>query len=133
MHVTGQTGRTLADEWRHGAEAYLGMAVPGFRNFFLVHGPNTILGHNSNVFMIECQVRYIMNCLRMLPGEVEVTQEAMRGYRHWLDRLVAGTVWPMGCLSWYKTQTGRVTNPWPASTMRYWYLTRQDPSRAFRH
>lgn len=81
--------------------------------------------------MIECQVRYIVNCLRMLPGEVEATPEAMRGYQRWLDRMVTATVWPMGCVSWYKTSTGRVTNPWPASTMRYWYLTRQHPGRAF--
>ena len=43
-------------EWKDGAEAYLGIAVPGFPNLFMLYGPNTNLGHNSIVFMIECQV-----------------------------------------------------------------------------
>ncbi|GAA3951086.1 flavin-binding monooxygenase [Amorphoplanes auranticolor] len=131
MDVVGSGGRKLQREWADGAEAYLGMAVPGFPNLFLVHGPNTILGHNSNVFMIECQVRYIMNCLRMLPGTLEVNDEAMRTYSEWLRRTVGRTVWPAGCLSWYKTESGRVTNPWPASTFQYWRRTRRDPAPAF--
>lgn len=131
MEVRGRGGANLHSQWQQGAEAYLGIAVPGFPNFFLVHGPNTILGHNSNVFMIECQVRYILNCLRLLPGQIEVNSQIMRRYRAWLDKAVSKTVWPAGCQSWYKTESGRVTNPWPASTMRYWQLTRRDPSRAF--
>ncbi|MGH3426818.1 MAG: flavin-containing monooxygenase, partial [Mycobacteriales bacterium] len=131
IRVLGKQGMDLHKEWRKGAEAYLGMAVPSFPNFFLVHGPNTILGHNSNIFMIECQIRYIMNCLRMLPGEIEVRPEAMRDYRTWMDKAISKTTWPTGCQSWYKTEDGRVTNPWPTSTMRYRRFTRRDPSDAF--
>ena len=132
MKVVGRGGRDLGERWADGAEAYLGMAVPGFPNFFMVHGPNTILGHNSNVFMIECQVRYIMECLRLLPGAVEVTEEAMQTYGRWLARRMSRTVWPAGCRSWYKTEGGRVTNPWPAATMRYWRATSRGPRGAFR-
>ncbi|MGV0743847.1 flavin-containing monooxygenase [Mycolicibacterium sp. XJ870] len=131
MHVRGKGGVRLADVWKDGAEAYLGIAVEGFPNFFLVHGPNTILGHNSNVFMIECQVRFIMKCLEMLPGAVELRADAMSDYRRWLDTAVANTVWPAGCNSWYKTESGRVTNPWPQSTMRYRRLLQQNPQAAF--
>lgn len=131
MTVRGRDGAVLHDSWQAGAEAYLGIAVEGFPNFFLVHGPNTILGHNSNIFMIECQVHFIMNCLRLLPGAVEVRSEAMRDYRDWLNTAIGRTVWPAGCLSWYKTESGRVTNPWPASTLRYRKLVRQDPTAAF--
>lgn len=131
MRVTGRDGAALHQAWADGAEAYLGMAVPGFPNFFLVHGPNTILGHNSNVFMIECQVRFIMKCLRLLPGAIEVHPDAMRRYQAWLDHAITRTVWPAGCTSWYKTTSGRVTNPWPASTLRYRWLLRQHPSAAF--
>lgn len=53
MQVTGRRGATLDDAWREGAEAHLGMAVPGFPNLFLLYGPNTNLGHNSIIFMIE--------------------------------------------------------------------------------
>ncbi|MBP2328069.1 cation diffusion facilitator CzcD-associated flavoprotein CzcO [Kibdelosporangium banguiense] len=131
MTVRGRGGKNLHEQWATAAEAYLGIAVPGFPNFFMVHGPNTILGHNSNIFMIECQVHYILNCLRMLPGEVEVRTEAMDSYRSWLNTAISRTVWQAGCDSWYKTESGHVTNPWPASTRKYRKMTRRDPSSAF--
>ncbi|MCP3804864.1 NAD(P)/FAD-dependent oxidoreductase [Allokutzneria sp. A3M-2-11 16] len=134
MRVRGRGGVSLDERWADGAEAYLGMALPEFPNLFFVHGPNTILGHNSNIFMIECQVRYVLSCLRLLPGGglLEVRPEAMRDYQRWLEKAISRTVWPTGCQSWYKTASGRVTNPWPASTMRYRKLTRRDPADAFR-
>jgi len=46
-----------------GAQAYLGITVSGFPNFFMAYGPNTNLGHNSIIFMIECQTRYILQCI----------------------------------------------------------------------
>ncbi|WP_433470072.1 flavin-containing monooxygenase [Spirillospora sp. CA-128828] len=136
IDVQGRDGARLHEEWQQGAQAYLGMAYPRFPNLFFVHGPNTTLGHNSNVFMIECQVHYIMKCLRLLmrtgaAAEIEVLPEAMQQYRQTLDRWINRTVWVAGCQSWYKNDTGRVTNPWPASTMRYRRLTRKNPETAF--
>lgn len=134
VEVRGRAGARLHDRWADGAEAYLGIAYPEFPNMFLIHGPNTILGHNSNVFVIECQVHYIMNCLRLLRGTthaIEVRPEAMAEYRRWLAGALAATVWQAGCQSWYQNPNGRVTNPWPASTMRYRRLSRRDPRPAF--
>jgi cation diffusion facilitator CzcD-associated flavoprotein CzcO len=123
VEVTGRAGARLHDQWTDGAEAYLGIAYPEFPNLFMVHGPNAILGHNSNVFIIECQVHYIMNCLRLLDGmdvrAIEVRTEAMAACRRWLAKALAGTVWQAGCRSWYQDPAGRVTNPWPLSTMQW--------------
>ena len=66
LEIEGLGGRKLEDVWRDGAEAYLGMAAAGFPNLFMLYGPNTNLGHNSIIFMIECQVGYIVRCLREL-------------------------------------------------------------------
>src|SRR5690606_29556821 len=41
MTITGRDGQDLNDAWRKGAQAYLGMTVPGFPNFFMLYGPNT--------------------------------------------------------------------------------------------
>jgi cation diffusion facilitator CzcD-associated flavoprotein CzcO len=136
LRVYGKSGRNLHDDqWRDGAEAYLGVAVPNFPNMFFLHGPNTILGHNSNVFIIECQVRYVMQCLQMLSTgrarAIEVTPQAMDEYKGWLDRAIGRTVWPAGCQSWYKTESGRVTNPWPASSWTYRRLLRRPRREAF--
>jgi cation diffusion facilitator CzcD-associated flavoprotein CzcO len=136
IQVHGRNGKSLHDQWRGGAEAYLGISVPGFPNLFIIHGPNTILGHNSNVYIIECQVRYIMQCLRLLPGDppgaIEVRPEAMTRYMQQLEKAIDRTVWKQGCLSWYKTESGKVTNPWPGSTRRYRRLLRSADPEAFR-
>ena len=47
LNVAGRDGVKLQDVWRDGVEAYHGITVPGFPNFFLLLGPNTGLGHNS--------------------------------------------------------------------------------------
>ncbi|GIH76549.1 flavin-containing monooxygenase [Planobispora longispora] len=134
MELAGRQGRRLHDEWKDGAEAYLGIAVPNFPNLFLLYGPNTNLGHNSIVFMIECQVRYIMGCLPYLKerGPMEVRPEAMDSWRRALERAMDDMVWQAGCASWYKNAAGRVTNNWPGSTPLYRRLTRAPRPAAFR-
>ncbi|WP_440064407.1 flavin-containing monooxygenase [Streptosporangium sp. OZ121] len=134
VQVTGRGGRQLAKEWKDGAEAYLGIAVPRFPNLFLLYGPNTNLGHNSIVFMIECQVRYVMGCLPHLAsrGPMEVRPEAMATWRRSLDRAMEGMVWQAGCTSWYKNASGRVTNNWPGTATTYRRITRAPRPEAFR-
>ena len=46
--------------------AYLGITVPNFPNFFLLLGPNGVVGHNSATFMIECQVNYVSDCIAQM-------------------------------------------------------------------
>ena len=61
--VTGVGGRRLAEAWSAGAHAYLGSAVPGFPNCYLLYGPNTNLGHNSILFMVERQLNLVLQAL----------------------------------------------------------------------
>jgi len=133
IEVVGRDGRRLAEEWKDGAEAYLGIAVPHFPNLFLLYGPNTNLGHTSIVFMLECQVRYIMGCLPRLAsrGPMEVRPEAMDTWRQNLDRDMKGMVWQAGCTSWYKNASGRITGNWPGNAAAYRRLTRTPRPEAF--
>ncbi|MGI8332269.1 flavin-containing monooxygenase [Actinomadura scrupuli] len=123
MEVTGRGGRRLADTWRDGAYAYLGMTVPGFPNFFLLYGPNTNLGHNSIVLMLEWQTRYVLQCVQALVGRdlawLDVREDVTRRYDAEIRAGLRRTVWEAGCTSWYKTPTGKVTNNWPLTTVRY--------------
>ncbi len=67
MPILGRDGIDLADDWkRNGIGAHLGITVAGYPNLFLLVGPNTVLGHSSMVFMIEAQVRYVMQALDLL-------------------------------------------------------------------
>src|ERR1019366_8080484 len=75
LDVQGRDGARLAEARRYGAEASLGTLVSGFPNFFVLYGPNTNLGHNSIIFMIECQVHWVVRCL----------QELRARDRAWLD------------------------------------------------
>ncbi|HEX4113335.1 MAG TPA: NAD(P)/FAD-dependent oxidoreductase, partial [Stellaceae bacterium] len=65
MKITGLGGRELNQAWREGAEAYLGITVTGFPNFFMLYGPNTN-AITSIIYMLECQARYIADCIRAL-------------------------------------------------------------------
>jgi cation diffusion facilitator CzcD-associated flavoprotein CzcO len=134
MEIAGRGGRSLREQWAGGAEAYLGISVPGFPNLFLLYGPNTNLGHNSIVFMIECQVNHIMACLPQLSehGPMEVRPEVMAAWSRRLDAAMERMVWGGGCQSWYKTAEGRVTNNWPGPTTLYRRLTAKPPLGAYR-
>ncbi len=136
MHVEGLGGRSLTDAWEAGAEAYLGLTVAGFPNFFMLYGPNTNLGHNSILFMIECQVRYVMECVQALASRrlksLDVRPQAMRAYNEWLNGILEATVWARTGKSWYKRADGRITNNWSGTTVEYWWRTRHVDWRAYR-
>jgi cation diffusion facilitator CzcD-associated flavoprotein CzcO len=129
MQIEGLGGRKLEEVWREGAEAYLGVAVADFPNLFLLYGPNTNLGHNSIIFMIECQVGYVVQCIRELFGRdldwLDVRREAQARYNAELQRDLGKTAWAAGCSSWYKTASGKVTNNWSGFTVDYWRRTRR--------
>lgn len=129
MTVMGRDGRLLSDEWRNGPQAFRGVAVTGFPNFFLIMGPNSGLGHSSIVFMIECQVRYIRECLSWLDSgrtdAVEVRPEIQDDFNRRLEQSHQRTVWKDtsqagGCTSWYTHSSGRNTAIWPGFTSTYW-------------
>jgi hypothetical protein len=126
--VTGVGGRTLADAWSDGAHAYLGTAVAGFPNCYVLYGPNTNLGHNSILFMVERQLNLILQALdaqtRSATGTagaaVAIRPDAYaRDDRH-TQRLLGRTAWAADCTSWYKDAAGRIANNWPTWTVKYW-------------
>jgi cation diffusion facilitator CzcD-associated flavoprotein CzcO len=123
VDVRGRDGVSLREVWSDGAFAHLGLSVPGFPNLFMLYGPNTNLGHNSILFMIEQQVAYIRSLLETMASRgvdaAEPTPEAMATFDHEIREATERTVWAEDCHSWYKTESGRVTNNWPDFTVRY--------------
>ncbi|MEM7226412.1 MAG: NAD(P)/FAD-dependent oxidoreductase [Pseudomonadota bacterium] len=131
LTITGRDGKRLGEVWSQsgGAEAYLGLSVPGFPNFFMLYGPNTNLGHNSIIFMIECQIRYILAAIaatrRRRAKGLEVTEAAMAAFYRQLNGELARIAWSGNCNSWYKTAGGKIINNWSTDTPRYWWRTRR--------
>jgi cation diffusion facilitator CzcD-associated flavoprotein CzcO len=128
--VVGKGGVDIHEAWGKRMSAYLGVTVSGFPNFFMLLGPNTGLGHNSVVLMIEAQVRYTMDCLKLMKRRkqrvLEVRPEIQQSFVEEIYRRMAGTVWQSGgCKSWYQDQTtGEITTLWPGSVVSYFRRTR---------
>jgi cation diffusion facilitator CzcD-associated flavoprotein CzcO len=131
--VHGPGGRSLNDVWQGSPQAYLGTTVAGFPNLFLMVGPNTGLGHNSIVFMIESQLNYIMGCLAQLDrtssSTFEVRSDVQARFNAEIQKKLKGSVWTSGgCASWYLDEHGRNSTVWPGSTWTYRRRTRRfDP------
>jgi 4-hydroxyacetophenone monooxygenase len=127
--VKGRGGQALHDAWAGDARAYLGIAAPGFPNFFMIYGPNTNLVVNGSIiFISECAVRYILDCLRLLAESgaraLEVRQAAHDVFNEKVDAANAGMAWGSPQVtSWYKNDTGRVSQNWPFPLMDYWSAT----------
>jgi cation diffusion facilitator CzcD-associated flavoprotein CzcO len=129
MRITGRGGRDLREEWARGARAYLGVTVTGFPNFFMLYGPNTNLGHNSILVMIEAQVGYILDALTQMKARgvsrIDVKRDVLEAYNRTLQQDLARSVWAATGASWYKLADGTITNNWPHSTIRYQRLLRR--------
>jgi cation diffusion facilitator CzcD-associated flavoprotein CzcO len=132
QYIRGRGSQSLADTWQAGAHAYLGTTVSGFPNLFLLIGPNTGLGHNSMVYMIESQITYILDCLRTMDRRnlqaIEVLSGIEEAFNTEMQRRLQGTVWTSGCTSWYLDARGHNTTLWPGFTFEFRHRTRHfDP------
>lgn len=117
MEVVGRGGRTLAEEWRDVARAYLGLSVPGFPNMFLLYGPNTNGGSGSVIYTIEAGVQHVIAALRALERAsartIEVRRAAAEAFDCELRDALSNSVWHTGCTNWYVDENGNDPNQWP--------------------
>ncbi|WP_018685101.1 flavin-containing monooxygenase [Actinokineospora enzanensis] len=135
LSITGVNGLDLAGHWRaHGINTHLGITVADFPNLFFLLGPNTGLGHNSVVFMIESQVGYIADAIRLTDrhraAALNTRHSAQESFNADIQRKLANGVWSKGgCTSWYLDSHGVNRTVWPGFTWRYWLRTRKlDPA-----
>lgn len=126
MTITGRAGQTLNQAWQQGAQAYLGITVPGFPNFFMLYGPNTNLGHSSIIYMLESQIAHVVRCLkatqRRSATAIEVAPSRYADFNRVVQQRLAATVW-QGCKSWYVDANGHNSTNWPGFTFGYRWLT----------
>ena len=126
MQVFGRSGTELVRQWGGNPQAYLGSLVADFPNFYTLYGPNTnIVTGSSIVFFVECQMRYVMGCLKlqleMGGGAIECKTEVMDEYNKRIDELNSQRAWGAPSFnSWYKNDAGRVTQNWPGTHWEWW-------------
>ncbi len=129
MDLKGLAGQSLRQRWKNGADAYLGINVSGFPNFFMLYGPNTNLGGGSIIYMLERQQRYITQCTLQLRDlglhYINVRPEAQRAYNGWLRERNKHAAYEAGCHSWYISADGRNTNNWVGPMSEYGWRLRK--------
>lgn len=129
LEIIGVDGQSLAQNWAGaGMQTHLGIAVSGFPNLFFLLGPNTGLGHNSVVFMIEQQIRYIWQAIDYVETHgaeaIDVRPSVQDHFNHEVQRKLSKGVWTRGgCTSWYLDSQGVNRTIWPGFTWRYWLQT----------
>jgi 4-hydroxyacetophenone monooxygenase len=134
MKITGRNGVDLHQTWQGNPQAYMGMTIPGFPNFFCLYGPNTnIVVGSSIVFFSECEMRYIMGCMKMQFESdlcsVEVKQDVCDAYNTETDAQSKLRAWGSPHVnSWYKNAAGRVSQNWPGTHWEWWQQT-LEPNR----
>jgi len=135
--VRGRDGRSLLERAieEGGTQAYLGATFAGFPNLFKLIGPNTGLGHSSMVFMIESQIAYVLDALRVMDeraiASVEVRQQAQAAYNERIQARMPRTIWSSGCASWYLDAAGHNTTLWPDFSFRFRHRLRRFDSAAY--
>lgn len=136
VRIAGRDGLQLNEAWHDRPRAHLGIAAAGFPNLFFLLGPNTALGHNSVIHMIESQVRHIQ-ALRRLRREratpsVEPERPVQDAFYERLDRRFAGTAWSGGCTSWYLDRRGQNIALWVGTALSYRRATAHPDATAYR-
>jgi cation diffusion facilitator CzcD-associated flavoprotein CzcO len=137
VRLVGRGGLDFHRSWRAWRSALFGIAMSGFPNFFMLLGPNTGLGHNSVVLMIEAQIQYVIGCLKQMQrrgcSAMELRPESQRRFAEFLGRRLPGTVWQSGgCRSWYQeAETGENPTIWPGSVVAYRRSTRRVAARDY--
>ncbi|WP_273143639.1 flavin-containing monooxygenase [Oceanicaulis alexandrii] len=123
LDVRGRGGRSLKAVWGESPTAYKGVALSGFPNLFTLYGPNTNLGHNSIIFMIERQTEFVRRqTMRLLNADaisLEVSEAAQNAFNARLQKRLSDTVWAGECPSWYKRPDGIIVSNWAGPASRY--------------
>jgi 4-hydroxyacetophenone monooxygenase len=130
MRIIGRDGRELHEHWDGDPRAYLGITIPGFPNLFCCYGPNTnIVVNGSIVFFSECEIRYILGCIKLLLEKGHAALDCKRdvhdAYNREIDAGNAEMAWGAPSVSsWYKNEHGRVTQNWPFTLLEFWERTK---------
>jgi cyclohexanone monooxygenase len=121
MEVRGSCGLSLAEVWAEAAEAYLGVMVPRFPNWFMIGGPNSPIGNFSFIMTAERQFGYALALIDRLADdlkEVSPSVEATKSFNDAIKAKMPDTIWVSGCRSWYMDRNGNIAS-WPWNYERF--------------
>jgi cation diffusion facilitator CzcD-associated flavoprotein CzcO len=121
IDVVGVRGQRLHERWGADPSAFLGVAVAGFPNFFMLYGPNTNQGGNSIVYILEAGARLVASAVSRIArrgGYLEVRPEVERRFNERLSADLERSIWTQ-CTSYFRSPSGRVVTQWPYTEFEY--------------
>jgi cation diffusion facilitator CzcD-associated flavoprotein CzcO len=124
LNITTKSGNDIMTVWKGIPKAYKGITTNDCPNAFFLVGPNTGLGHNSIIHMIESQTDYIIKCIKYMDKNklktLEVKKDAEDTYMKKIYAALENSVWQKGgCASWYQNEQGINYTLWPNSCTNY--------------
>jgi len=126
----GAKGVDISELWGDAPAAYFGITVPQCPNYFMLLGPGTGLGHNSIIYMIECQANYTIDAIKKLLNSgaksIAVKEDVLDDYITWTQEQMKGKVFAdnSACTGWYRNARGFNWTLWPMDLITYWWRTR---------
>lgn len=131
LEIVGRDGRNLGEEWGdEDPEAYFGLMVPGYPNYFHANGPNSGPNHGAGINLLsEAQIHYVIECLDHLvetdQAAVEPTREATDTFNVRVQAQMPNMIWSHPkAKNYYKNSKGRVIVSWPFRLVDYWTESR---------
>lgn len=128
ISMTGHNSTPLSQVWANGAKALYGITVSCMPNFGMLYGPNTNLGHNSIILMIEAQAAYIASLIAPVLSaraqgkklSLRPKEKRMQEFNEQLQKELQNSAFAdENCMSWYKTPSGLITNNWSRNVVEY--------------
>ncbi|GFZ49896.1 hypothetical protein JCM24511_07299 [Saitozyma sp. JCM 24511] len=128
--LKGEGGKELREYWEEigGPQSYMGLAVPGFPNYFITIGPNAIAG--SWGFTIGNQTTVIARLIKEMVtydiGSLQPRLEAFEEHnRDIQEALATSTMNSKACVNWWRVGgQGRPSVPNPLDAVGLWRATR---------
>jgi cation diffusion facilitator CzcD-associated flavoprotein CzcO len=132
LDVVGTGGKSIHAAWNDQPEAFLGITVPGFPNFFMLYGPNTN-GATSIIAQLERQAEVVVRALRRMQRTrkraVDTRPKALTRYSKWIDEQLVkhASAMEANCNNYYHSATGRNVTQWPRTHAVYYAMTKLLP------
>ncbi|KAF9940249.1 hypothetical protein BGZ67_008015 [Mortierella alpina] len=133
--LIGRGGCDVSKVWGIDPQTYYGLTSAETPNFFFLLGPNSALGHNSVLYMIETQVEFgiraLSHMMRHDLSSIQVTNKACKAFGDEMEAKMKDMVWSSQCRSWYQNEKGKVTALWWGTCSEYDWRLRKYRSQDF--
>lgn len=114
FELIGRNGRNIKEAWMKMPKCYLGIAAPGFPNYFVMNGPRGNLANGTVLPCLETEVEYVIQAVKKMQSDriktLDVREEVVDQLNEYIDAWQETSVFSAPCRSWYKnnTQDGKV-------------------------